>query len=89
MERNESTISLHREKEIVRGLTNKLDDLKSATLELDEQLLLIRSNKLLSDKWTNNALLDWVNSLIDEVYERINEIVGHVVENDMLKEEEE
>ena len=89
MEQNKSTISSHREKEVVRGLTNKLDALKSATLELDEQLLLVRSNRLLSDEWANNALLEWIDSLVDEIYERTNEIVGHVVENNMLKEEEE
>lgn len=89
MEQNESTISLHKEKEVVRRLTNKLDALKSATLELDEQLLSVRSNRLLSDKWANNALLEWIDSLVDEIYERTNEIVGHVVENNMLKDEEE
>ena len=88
MEQHESTISLHNEKEIVRGLTNKLDALKSATLELDEQLLLVRSNGLLSDGLANNTLLEWIDRLVDEIYERTNEIVGHVVENDMLKEEE-
>jgi hypothetical protein len=88
MEQNESTISLHKEKEVVRRLTNKLDALKSATLELDEQLLLVRSNGLLSDEWANNALLEWIDSLVDEIYERTNEIVGHVVENNMLKDEE-
>ena len=88
MEQHGSTISLHNEKEIVRGLTNKLDALKSATLELDEQLLLVRSNGLLSDGLANNTLLEWIDRLVDEIYERTNEIVGHVVENDMLKEEE-
>ena len=88
MEQNESTISLHNEKEIVRGLTNKLDALKSVTLDLDEQLLSVRSNGLLSDEWANNALLEWIDSLVDEIYERTNEIVGHVVENNMLKEDE-
>lgn len=88
MEQNESAISLHKEKEVVRRLTNKLDALKSATLELDEQLLLVRSNGLLSDEWANNALLEWIDSLVDEIYERTNEIVGHVVENNMLKDEE-
>ena len=87
MEQNESTISLHNEKEIVRGLTNKLDALKSVTLDLDEQLLSVRSNGLLSDEWANNALLEWIDSLVDEIYERTNEIVGHVVENNMLKED--
>ena len=78
---------MSREAMTVRSLTNKLDAIKSATLELDEQLLLIRSNGLLSDKWANNALLEWVDSLVDEIYERTNEIVGHVVENNMLKED--
>ena len=87
MEQNESTISLHREKEVVRSLTNKLDALKSVTLDLDEQLLSVRSNGLLSDEWANNALLEWIDSLVDEIYERTNEIVGHVVENNMLKED--
>ena len=72
----------------IRSLTNKLDALKSATLELDEQLLLVKSNGLLSDEWANNALLEWIDSLVDEIYERTNEIVGHVVENNMLKEGE-
>ena len=88
MEQNESTISLHNEKEIVRGLTNKLDALISATLELDEQLLLVRSNGLLSDGLANNTLLEWTDRLVAEIYERTNEIVEHVVENDILKEEE-
>ena len=70
----------------VRRLTNKVDAIKSATLELDDQLLLVRSNGLLSDKRANNALLEWIDSLVDEIYERTNEIVGHVVENNMLKE---
>ena len=87
MEQSKSTISLHNEKEIVRGLTNKLDALKSVTLDLDEQLLSVRSNGLLSDEWANNALLEWIDSLVDEIYERTNEIVGHVVENNMLKED--
>ena len=78
---------MNREAMTVRSLTNKLDSIKSATLELDEQLLLIRSNGLLSDKWANNALLEWIDSLVDEIYERTNEIVGHVVENNMLKED--
>ena len=78
---------MNREAMTVRSLTNKLDALKSATLELDEQLLLVRSNGLLSDKWANNALLEWIDSLVDEIYERTNEIVGHVVENNMLKED--
>ena len=77
---------MNREATVIRSLTNKLDAIKSATLELDEQLLLIRSNGLLSDKWANNALLEWIDSLVDEIYERTNEIVGHVVENNMLKE---
>ena len=87
MEQNESTISLHNEKEIVSGLTNKLDALKSATLELDEQLLSVRSNGLLSDGLANNTLLEWIDRLVAEIYERTNEIVEHVVENDMLKED--
>ena len=87
MEQNESTISLHNEKEIVRGLTNKLDALKSATLELDEQLLSVRSNGLLSDGLASNTLLEWIDRLVAEIYERTNEIVEHVVENDMLKED--
>lgn len=78
---------MSREAMTVRSLTNKLDAIKSATLELDEQLLLIKSNGLLSDKWANNALLEWIDSLVDEIYERTNEIVGHVVENNMLKED--
>ena len=78
---------MNREAMTVRSLTNKLDAIKSATLELDEQLLLVRSNGLLSDKWANNALLEWIDSLVDEIYERTNEIVGHVVENNMLKED--
>ena len=78
---------MNREAMTVRSLTNKLDAIKSATLELDEQLLLIRLNGLLSDKWANNALLEWIDSLVDEIYERTNEIVGHVVENNMLKED--
>ena len=78
---------MSREAMTVRSLTNKLDAIKSATLELDEQLLLVRSNGLLSDKWANNALLEWIDSLVDEIYERTNEIVGHVVENNMLKED--
>ncbi len=78
---------MNREAMTVRSLTNKLDSIKSATLELDEQLLLVRSNGLLSDKWANNALLEWIDSLVDEIYERTNEIVGHVVENNMLKED--
>ena len=77
---------MSREAMTVRSLTNKLDALKSATLELDEQLLLVRSNGLLSDKWANNALLEWIDSLVNVIYERTNEIVGHVVENNMLKE---
>ena len=40
-----------REATVVRSLTNNLDALKSATLELDEQLLFVRSNGLLSDRW--------------------------------------
>ena len=80
-------LTMNREAMTVRSLTNKLDSIKSATLELDEQLLLIRSNGLLSDKWANNALLEWIDSLVDEIYERTNEIVGHVVENNMLKED--
>ena len=79
---------MNRETMTVRSLTNKLDAIKSATLELDEQLLLVRSNGLLSDGWANNALLEWIDSLVDEIYVRTNEIVGHVVENNMLKEEE-
>ena len=79
---------MNREATVIRGLTNKLDALKSATLELDEQLLLVRSNGLLSDGLANNTLLEWIDSLVDEIYERTNEIVGHVVENNMLKEEE-
>ena len=79
---------MNREAMTVRSLTNKLDALKSATLELDEQLLLVRSNGLLSDGLANNTLLEWIDSLVDEIYERTNEIVGHVVENNMLKEEE-
>ena len=78
---------MNREAMTVRSLTNKLDAIKSATLELDEQLLLVRSNGLLSDKWANNALLEWIDSLVAEIYERTNEIVGHVVENNMLKED--
>ena len=78
-----------REATVVRSLTNNLDALKSATLELDEQLLFVRSNGLLSDRWENNALLEWIDNMVDEIYERTNEIVGHVVENNMLKEEEE
>jgi hypothetical protein len=79
---------MNREAMTVRSLTNKLDTLKSVTLELDEQLLLVRSNGLLSDGLANNTLLEWIDRLVDEIYERTNEIVGHVVENDMLKEEE-
>lgn len=78
---------MNKEAKTIRSLTNKLDALKSATMELDEQLLSVRSNGLLSDKWANNALLEWIDSLVDEIYERTNEIVGHVVENNMLKED--
>ena len=88
MEQSKSTISLHNEKEIVRGLTNKLDVLISATLELDEQLLFVRSHGLLSGGLANNTLLKWIDRLVDGIFERTNEIVEHVVENDMLKEEE-
>jgi hypothetical protein len=78
---------MNREATVVRSLTNNLDALKSVTLELDEQLLLVRSNGLLSDGLANNTLLEWIDSLVDEIYERTNEIVEHVVENDMLKED--
>ena len=80
---------MNREAMTVRSLTNKLDALKSATLELDDQLLLVRSNGLLSDGLANNTLLEWIDRLVDEIFERTNEIVEHVAENDMLKEKEE
>lgn len=78
---------MSREAMTVRSLTNKLDAIKSATLELDEQLLSVRSNGLLSDGLANNTLLEWIDRLVAEIYERTNEIVEHVVENDMLKED--
>ena len=79
---------MNREATVIRSLTNKLDALKYSTLELDEQLLLVRSNGLLSDGLANNTLLGWIDRLVDEIYERTNEIVAHVVENNMLKEKE-
>ena len=78
---------MNREARAVRSLTNKLDAIKDATMELDEQLLLTRSNGSLSDGLANNALLELIDRLVDEIYERTNEIVGHVVENNMLKED--
>lgn len=78
---------MNREARAVRSLTNKLDAIKDATMELDEQLLLARSNGLLSDGLANNTLLELIDRLVDGIYERTNEIVGHVVENNMLKED--
>jgi hypothetical protein len=78
---------MNREAKTVRSLTNKLDALKSATMELDEILMLAKASDLLSDTWANNTMLNWIDALVDETYERINEIVVHVVENGMLKED--
>lgn len=78
---------MNREAKTVRSLTNKLDALKSATMELDEILMLAKASDLLSDTWENNTMLNWIDALVDETYERINEIVVHVVENGMLKED--
>lgn len=71
----------------IRSLTNKLDALKSATIELDDILVFVKASDLLSDTWANNTMLNWIDALVDETYGRINEIVGHVVENNMLKED--
>jgi hypothetical protein len=79
---------MNREAKTVRSLTNKLDALKSATMELDEILMLAKASDLLSDTWANNTMLNWIDALVDEIYERINEIVAHVVENGILKTEE-
>ena len=78
---------MNREAKTVRSLTNKLDALKSATMELDEILMLAKASDLLSDTWANNTMLNWIDALVDETYGRINEIVEHVVENGMLKED--
>ena len=79
---------MSREAKTVRSLTNKLDALKSATIELDEILMLVKASNLLSDTWANNTMLNWIDALVDETYGRINEIVEHVVENGILKTEE-
>ena len=78
---------MNREARAIRSLTNKLDALKSATIELDEILVLVKASDLLSDTWANNTMLNCIDALVDETYERINEIVAHVVENGMLKED--
>ena len=78
---------MNRETKIIRSLTNKLDALKSATMDLDEILMLAKASDLLSDNWENNTMLNWIDALVDEAYVRINEIVEHVVENNMLKED--
>ena len=80
---------MNKETKTIRSLTNKLDALKSATMDLDEILMLAKASDLLSDNWENNTMLNWIDALVDEAYVRINEIVEHVVENGMLKEEEE
>ena len=79
---------MNKETKTIRSLTNKLDALKSATMDLDEILMLAKASDLLSDNWENNTMLNWIDALVDEAYVRINEIVEHVVENNMLKEEE-
>lgn len=78
---------MNRETKTIRSLTNKLDALKSATMDLDEILMLAKASDLLSDNWENNTMLNWIDALVDEAYVRINEIVEHVVENNMLKED--
>lgn len=79
---------MNKETKTIRSLTNKLDALKSATMDLDEILMLAKASDLLSDNWENNTMLNWIDALVDEAYVRINEIVEHVVENNMLKEDE-
>ena len=79
---------MNKEVRTIRSLTNKLDALKSATMDLDEILMIAKASDLLSDNWENNTMLNWIDALVDEAYVRINEIVEHVVENNMLKEEE-
>ena len=78
---------MNKETKTIRSLTNKLDALKSATMDLDEILMLAKASDLLSDNWENNTMLNWIDALVDEAYVRINEIVEHVVENNMLKED--
>ena len=78
---------MNKEVRTIRSLTNKLDALKSATMDLDEILMLAKASDLLSDNWENNTMLNWIDALVDEAYVRINEIVEHVVENNMLKED--
>ena len=79
---------MNKETKTIRSLTNKLDALKSATMDLDEILMLAKASDLLPDNWENNTMLNWIDALVDEAYVRINEIVAHVVENNMLKEDE-
>ena len=76
---------MSREARAIRSLTNKLDALKAATIELDEILVLVKASDLLSDTWANNTMLNWINALVDGTYDGINEIARHVIENDMLK----
>ena len=78
---------MNKETKTIRSLTNKLDALKSATMDLDEILMLAKASDLLSDNWENNTMLNWIDAMVDEAYVRINEIVEHVVENNMLKED--
>ena len=76
---------MNRETRTIRSLTNKLDALKSATIDLDEILVLVKASDLLPDNWANNTMLNWIDALVDETYGHINEIARHVIENDMLK----
>ena len=85
MEQNESTISLTKERKLLRSITDKIDALESAALDLDDLVCKVSNEHMLSDTHDNRVFMSKVNSLIVSLYSQVNEISDYVCDSEMLR----
>ena len=85
MEQNESTISLIKERKLLRSITDKIDALESVALDLDSLVCKVSNEHVLSDTHSNKVFMSKVNSLIVSLYSQVNEISDHVCDSGMLR----
>ena len=88
MEQNESTISLTAERKLLRSITDKIDALEAAALDLDDLVCKVDNGHMLSDTHDNKVFMSKVNSLIVSLYSQVNEISDHVCDSGMLRNKE-
>ena len=85
MEQSKSTISLAEERKLLRSITDKIDTLKAAALDLDELVCKVDNGRMLSGTHCNKVFMSKVDGLIVSLYLQVNEISDYVCDSGMLR----